>query len=861
MRRIEFLQLLSKSLIFTGLKINPKKAIQIKPASPWPVSSYPNLPPVMANITPTQITYTPVGIGGGGAYAGYAISPYNNLRLVGTDMGTLFRSPDDTKSWYPISHYQAQFNSKLELKSPISFSPDGIVILYSEGGSNLLRSCDQGITFQSISFNFQSGELIQYFSIDSFCASLIFMGTNKDLYLSEDQGKTWSSAGVTYVGSSYATGTLIDYADVNDASRTVYHATSDQIYKCREGGSWQSLGLTAKTIRAFTGGRDKNGLTLAFAETDAYTDPNDPKTNMAVHDLAETIRQNDDDGGIPNGTIDYQTFFGYLNVSVHGQPFKRLSNMGAGCQLCMAENDSLTIYTTGGSIIQGPNTQQGSKVWKTTDAGGTWRLIFLECNQAYNYRPWPAMALSAPGIDIGWLDDSFHSFAVNPRNCNEIGGTNNFFLLTATDGGQNWLAPFTQYAGNSHPPTIYDPWKSTGMENTSVLKFKFHPDYPNLAYGAVSDIAGLVTTDGGKTFRITKTYVKSTQYDYAFLPGNSSFILAVSGNIHDFWQNSPDFLYKDGSISGGVFVSNNQGKNWTRLTPFEDRSDGRSIYPADFNMQFVSLAYDPVNHYIYAGSQGNGVAFSNNDGAVGSWMYISNGLPNQNPGSATASPQLIIPQIEIDPVTKNIYCLVSGNSPAFTNFNDTGIYIMQFADLKKDPSTAAWTKLGNPNPAQDGGIKWYYPIGFAIDWTDPAKNTFWLIDIDRKQPGQFLNTGIWLCTDGQTWAFNQPHSTPSSILIDTSNKQGKRIYVNGLWEVTPGKTPHQGGSSGYGGPFHSDDNGRTWYKNVKLPLLHNGQSVVPDPNDPTSVFYTFFGGGLLHGPRPDSASCDPVVIA
>jgi len=55
---------------------------------------------------------------------------------------------------------------------------------------------------------------------------------------------------------------------------------------------------------------------------------------------------------------------------------------------------------------------------------------------------------------------------------------------------------------------------------------------------------------------------------------------------------------------------------------------------------------------------------------------------------------------------------------------------------------------------------------------------------------------------------------------------------------------------GEGGAFYSDDGGSSWQKNEDIPLLSNVNSVVADPADETQVFYTFFGGGMLHGPRP-----------
>jgi hypothetical protein len=67
--------------------------------------------------------------------------------------------------------------------------------------------------------------------------------------------------------------------------------------------------------------------------------------------------------------------------------------------------------------------------------------------------------------------------------------------------------------------------------------------------------------------------------------------------------------------------------------------------------------------------------------------------------------------------------------------------------------------------------------------------------------------------------------------------------VGGLWQLD--------GTWGEGGPLYTTDGGRTWKKNKGLPFLSNASGAVPDPNHPEKVFYLFFGGGMLYGPRPN----------
>ena len=60
-----------------------------------------------------SLGFVPRGVGGGGATASYSISPYAELRFVGSDMGTFFRSTDGGRHWEGIDHREEHFSSDL----------------------------------------------------------------------------------------------------------------------------------------------------------------------------------------------------------------------------------------------------------------------------------------------------------------------------------------------------------------------------------------------------------------------------------------------------------------------------------------------------------------------------------------------------------------------------------------------------------------------------------------------------------------------------------------------------------------------------------------------------------------------------
>lgn len=732
--------------------------------------------------------YVPLGVGGGGAMSGVSISPYAKLWFVGTDMGTLFRSTDEGASWWPVNHLQAVFGSDLTRAVSLGFLPDGKTIFHSVQGKNPQRSTDSGLTFSPIQIDLQKDEYIKYWQADRFNVQRIYCGTSKGLYVSPDRGLSWQKIKGVHEDSI---ATFID-------NKAIYHATKNRIWVSQDDGANFKIYYTPRYyIRQFSAGRDASGLTLAFLDNNGINACNWARLHR---------------GGWPTSRIQETTAnCGHVWINSTGN-FIRTTQAG-GDHLKMAENDSATIYVTGSKKwIR----QYGTKVHVSRDKGKTWELKFHQLNwDVVPYSPWPSSKVeySAIALDVGWWDDGYESFEINKLDSSVVMGSGYFFLHASQNYGETWKAPFTRYAGRAD----FSPgkeWQTRGIEVISVYRAKFHPRNSNLFYAASADIGGMVSENKGRSFRITKADHNSF-YDFSFDRKNDKLVYAASGNSHDYPN---DWHANAMRGAGGIYRSDDRGKTWSRLTP-----EG-----SEYDRQYLSVGYDSTRKIIYGGTHEKGVIISSDEGKT--WQYFNEGMPEG---------VKIIPQIEINPSNGNVYALVTGNAPHFSNSDRTGIY---YLDVTK--KATKWVLLrgivNRPAEVSPGVNMWKYPTAFALDFNSKKEpTTMWLLDYENSN--NWLATGIWKSEDGGlTWSRMLQMTHPTGVTIDPKNP--KTVHVSGYYTLD--------GSWGNGGQMHTTDGGKSWKKNLLPPLQQNARNVTLDPDDNKNLFYTYFGGGILKGPNP-----------
>ena len=355
------------------------------------------------------------GVGGGGAMSGLSISPWDDTFFVGTDMGTLFRSTDAGKLWYPVSHYEAKYFSVLAVSAPVGFTSQPNVVVFATCHPDVQvrdcvaqRSVNGGVTFDPMEVtsggrvNSHNEPLLDLVPM-SWYPSLIqnsgivyvtFFASGK-VYRSENDGSSWEEIIVPYNVTNESVGLYLDESASPD--RYVYHATTHGIFMWKEGEEnkareiWTSDGTVL--LQSFTGGRvDVNGvstLTLAFVDDDVTAcDFDNPQDCGYVH----TFRDQMDS----------------TTAASHNFIFEK-SNQG-GFRIVTSPLDADLLYVT------------GARKWPSSIGTSVWVGSYNDTASAFDFnlkfRQYPVwdgdkLEYSGVGLDVGYWDAGEFCFVIN----------------------------------------------------------------------------------------------------------------------------------------------------------------------------------------------------------------------------------------------------------------------------------------------------------------------------------------------------------------------------------------------------------------------------------------------------------------
>jgi len=492
-----------------------------------------------------------VKIVAGGFVPGIVFSPKQpGLAYARMDIGGVYRWDAADKHWTPLTDWAAQ--SSYNLMGGESVAPDPrdanklyiAAGMYSDGKAAILRSSDQGKTFDIVYVPFSMGGnedgrgVGERLDIDPNDTSILYFASRRDgLWSSHDSAKTWTKvAGFPISGGETAAGrqrwrvvglSLVVFdptgAAPGEPSKNIYvgvgHRADTTLYRSTDSGNtWEPVPGQPKGLVPIHAELDSDGmLYLAYGNG---AGPNDV--------TAGAVYKFDTRNGTWTDITPEKGHFGYAGLSIDRQ------HRGT---LAVTTIDRWDVVDT---------------IFRTTDGGRTWKSAGAQSQRDWSASPYVTFGLPVP--KFGWWTDAL---AIDPFDSNHVcygtGAT-----IWATDD-------FTNI--DSGRPTHWSVW-GEGIEETAVIDLISPPQEAHLV-SALGDIGGFVHND------------LAVSPPGGFLPNPQ---LSTTTSL-DFAENNPAIIVRIGEgergKSGGYSLDG--GATWKPFTsqPRENSRGGCIAVSAD----------------------------------------------------------------------------------------------------------------------------------------------------------------------------------------------------------------------------------------------------------------------------------------
>ena len=701
------------------------------------------------NAQPT--TFSATGIGGGGALFFPKINPGNdNEFYVSCDMSELFHSTDFGKSYSQIHHSQLQvFNT-----STFEFTNDNNIAYctFNDGNAGYpVKTSNAGVSWQKMTgYNQGTYGQIYKMSANYNNPKQLLIGAYGDIIFSNDGGGSF-----TLVKHTNNMGAGIIMGGVLWDGNNIYIGTNEGLIISNNGGSTFTLNAntgipSSEMIWSFAGG--KTGSTTRFICITAAT------------------------GNVYNGVMpwDYYNFAkgvysmdnvsGTWKSSSSGLNFSNDFIMYAA----MAENDISQIYLGGHD-----NALSAPLVYKSADGGSSWSKCFKTTNNSNIATGWEG---ASGDKNWSWSETCF-GISVAPKNANKVIFSNFSNVQTSIDGGSNWKQAYVS-SSNEHPSGSPTPTKksyaSIGLENTTC--WQVHWFTPSKLMGCFSDIGGIRSIDGGKTWGFNYSGFSANSL-YRVTKSSNGTTYGGCSNIHDIYQSTrlTDALLDANDANGKIIYSSDSGQTWTTIHTFN-----HPVYWLEADPKNQDVMYASVIHFGGTqNSQLGGIYATVNltAGAASTWAKLS------NPPRTEGHPAVIHCLKD-----GKMVCTFSGRRTAAGTFtNSSGVFLF-------DPKTGKWSDVtSSATSPPHWGEFWIKDL--AIDPNDPNENT-WYVSVFSgwgKAPdgaGGFVNLGseggLYRTTDrGSTWTKITGNQFSRVASVSFNPKNTKQTYLatetQGLW--------------------------------------------------------------------------------
>ncbi|MFS8095691.1 RICIN domain-containing protein [Lentzea alba] len=223
-------------------------------------STTPQAPPTPATGS-GPYTWRNVQIAGGGFITGFVFNQSRkDLLYARTDMGGAYRWDGKAGRWVPLTDWVSDWNLLgIESVATDPVDPERLYLAagtYTNdwaGNGAILRSADQGRTFQRTDLPFKLGSnedgrsMGERLAIDPADHRTLYLGTRQNgLWRSTDHGVTWSQVSAFPVKDGASSGVGLSFVTFGPAgSRTIYVGVADKttsLYRSTDGGAtWDAV--------------------------------------------------------------------------------------------------------------------------------------------------------------------------------------------------------------------------------------------------------------------------------------------------------------------------------------------------------------------------------------------------------------------------------------------------------------------------------------------------------------------------------------------------------------------------------------------------------------------------------------------
>jgi photosystem II stability/assembly factor-like uncharacterized protein len=390
--------------------------------------------------------------------------------------------------------------------------------------------------------------------------------------------------------------------------------------------------------------------------------------------------------------------------------------------------------------------------------------------------------------------------------------TDLFRTYRTLDGGASWQEVTSKRVTD-------DNWTSRGLDVTTDYGVQFDPFDSRHIYIDYTDIGLFQSTDGGQSWRSTSEGVpdnwRNTTYWLAFDPTQRGLIWGAFSGKHDLprpkdWRTTSPLTF-----TGGVAISTDGGVHW---------QPSNAGLPVD---SITHILLDPSSpagsRTLYACAFGRGVYKSTDNGQ--SWTQKNNGIGGDEPFAWRITPS----------PDGSLYLVVARRSEGKDRSASGAGALYRSTDKAEH-----WQRVDLPSGVTG-------PTALEID----PRNAQHLYLTAWGKEGEVTdeNGGVFASENGgKTWRilFTQSQHV-YDLTIDSRHPD--ILYICGFDAAA----------------FRSNDGGTHWARIAGYDFKW-GHRVVLDPNDPTQIYITTYGGGVWHGPatgvdQPPEADQTRVPIA